>query len=117
MGIYIFIAAVGALTAGAPGAVMDWSAGASPTAVALIVTLLAGSFFFNWLWRLIVFGLAFFSAPLELGPYGPFFLFLTVFNVPTFAVLGFRKPMKVGLEKAFFLCATATLASENQHPL
>jgi len=64
----------------------------------LVAAFLAGSIFYNWLWRVVVFAAAWAFLPVALpgiGIFGGPLLFLALFNVPTFAILGIRKKQPV----------------------
>jgi hypothetical protein len=80
-GILLGLAAAGAGPAGIV-------AGVAP----LLATFLAASAFYNWLWRLLVGGIACALLPLPAVPGATALLLLAAFNVPTFALLGVRSP-------------------------
>lgn len=63
---------------------------APDTLIALVVTLFVASFFFNWLYRLIVFAVAYALVPQLPYAWASGLLFLAVFNVPTFELFGIR---------------------------
>jgi hypothetical protein len=57
-------------------------------------TLAVACIFHNWLWRFLVFGVCSFIAP-QTGFLLSFAQFLAIYNIPTFALFGVRKPQPV----------------------
>ena len=85
---YFFLLSSGVLSA------VIYRSDGNEALLTLAAVLLFGSAFYNWLFRLLVFAVATFLLPVP-ATYGTILLFLAVFNVPTFSILGIRAPQPV----------------------